>query len=248
MVNKKYPIIGISGSIIIDENGAFPGFERSYVNNDYIQSVAINNGIPYIIPIIYDDELIKQQVINIDALILSGGHDVNSLMWGEEPHNKLEAILPKRDEFDMKLLKYALAMKKPILGICRGQQIINVVEGGTLYQDLSLVEESYIKHNQKYLPSIATHTINIKKGTKLYNIIGEEEILVNSFHHMAVNKVAEGYIVSAISKDGIIEGIEKTGDDFIIAVQWHPEMMTKESDTMRRIFKALVKSASRALI
>lgn len=97
MTNKLYPIIGISGSILIDECRIFPGYERAYVNNDYIQSVDRYKAIPYIIPIIEDDELIRAQVENIDALIFSGGQDVNPLLWGEEPHNKLGTIMPKRD-------------------------------------------------------------------------------------------------------------------------------------------------------
>lgn len=243
MTNKKYPVVGISGSLLIDEGGMFPGYERAYVNNDYVQSVAMCKAIPYIVPMVYDDELIKAQVSNIDALILSGGHDVNPLMWNEEPHIKLGGIMPKRDTFDMKLLKFALEMKKPILGICRGEQILNVCEGGDLYQDLSLIEGSYIKHNQEHLSNVPTHTAQIKEGTRLYEILGEKEVLVNSFHHLGVKNVAPGYIVSATAKDGLVEAIEKEGEDFVIGIQWHPEMMTKDCSKMQKIFMALVKEA-----
>lgn len=245
MENKQYPIIGISGSLIIDEGGMFPGYERAYVNNDYIQSVAMCKAIPYMVPMITDEDLIREQVANVDALILSGGHDVNPLMWNEEPHGKLGGILPKRDTYDMKLLKIALEMKKPILGICRGEQLINVGEGGSLYQDLSLIEGSYIKHNQQHLSNVPTHTACIKKGTKLHEILGEDEILINSFHHLAINKVAPGYIVSATAKDGVVEAIEKEGDHFVMGIQWHPEMMTKDYPKMQKIFMALVKEASK---
>ena len=242
MINKTTPIIGISGSIIVEEGGDFPGFERAYVNDDYIQSVADLGAIPMILPLVYDDEIIKLQVESIDALILSGGHDVNPLLWQEQPHTKLQAILPKRDTFDMKLLEYALELKKPILGICRGEQVINVYAGGNLYQDLSLSKNSYIKHNQVHLPYAPTHNIEIIQNTKLYDILKEDSIVVNSFHHMAVKEVAPGYIVSAISKDGIVEGIEKEGEDFVLGVQWHPEMMRKDSG-MKKIFKALINEA-----
>lgn len=245
MKSNKKPIIGISGSLIIDEGGMFPGYERAYVNNDYIQSVAMCKAIPYIVPMVYDDEIIKEQIENIDALILSGGHDVNPLNWGEEPHQKLGGILPKRDTYDFKLLQFALEMKKPILGICRGEQVINVFGGGSLYQDLSLIDACYIKHNQQHLSNIATHTANIKEGTKLYEILGEKEIHVNSFHHLAANEIANGYIVSATSKDGVIEAIEKEGDDFVIGVQWHPEMMTKDYPIMQKLFQALVNEATK---
>lgn len=245
MSKKKNPVIGISGSLIIDEGGMFPGYERAYVNNDYIQSVAMSKAIPYILPIINDDELIREQVSNIDGLILSGGHDINPLLWSEEPHQKLGSILPKRDSYDTKLLKIAIEMKKPILGICRGEHLINVAEGGSLYQDLSLMEGTYIKHNQQHLSNIPTHTVDIKEGTKLFEILGEKTLLVNSFHHLGVKKVAPGYIVSATAKDGVVEAIEKEGEDFVIGLQWHPEMMTKENPMMQKIFKALVKEASK---
>lgn len=245
MKSNRKPIIGITGSLIIDEGGMFPGYERAYVNNDYVQSVAMCKAVPYIIPMVYDDELIKEQVENIDGLILSGGHDINPLNWGEEPHQKLGGILPKRDTYDFKLLKYALEMKKPILGICRGEQVINVFGGGSLYQDLSLIDGCYIKHNQGHLSNVSTHTAIIKEGTKLYKILGEKEIYVNSFHHLAANKIANGYIVSALSKDGVIEAIEKEGEDFVIGVQWHPEMMTRDYPIMQKLFQALVDEATK---
>ena len=240
---KKKPVIGISGSILVDEGGMFPGYERAYVNDDYVQTVASCDAIPYIVPMINDEDLIRCQVSNLDALILSGGHDVNPLKYGEEPHGKLGGILPKRDEFDIKLLKIALEMNKPILGICRGEQIVNVAEGGSLYQDLSLIEGCYIKHNQQHLSNVPTHTVEIKEGTRLHKILGETTVLANSFHHLAVNKVAPGYIISATAKDGVVEAIEKEGEQFVIGIQWHPEMMAKENTVMKKIFTALVEEA-----
>lgn len=245
MTKKKKPIIGISGSLIINEGGMFPGYERAYVNNDYVQSVAMCDAIPYIVPMVYDEEIIREQISNIDGLILSGGHDINPLIWNEEPNIKLGGILPKRDAFDLNLLKYAIEMKKPILGICRGEQLINVGEGGDLYQDLSLIEGSYIKHDQGHLSNIATHSVQVKKDTKLYDILGEEEIMVNSFHHLGIKNLASGYIVSATAKDGLVEAIEKEGKDFIIGLQWHPEMMARDCEKMKKIFMALVKEASK---
>ena len=242
MINKNTPIIGISGSIMVEEGGAFPGFERAYANDDYIQSVADLGAIPIILPLIDDDELIRLQVENIDALILSGGHDINPLLWQEQPHTKLQAILPKRDAFDMKLLKYALELKKPILGIGRGQQMINVYACGNLYQDVSLSKNSYIKHNQVHLPDAPTHNIEIIQNTRLYDILKEDDMLVNSFHHMSVKEVAPGYRVSAVSEDGIIEAIEKKYGQFVLGVLWHPERMRKNSG-MKKIFKALINEA-----
>jgi len=239
MMNRR-PIIGITGSLLIDEGGMFPGYERAYVNNDYVQSVVAAGGTPYIVPMVYEEEVIRAQIEMVDAVIISGGHDVNPLLYGEEPSQKLGAILPKRDTFDVAVIKIAIELKKPILGICRGHQIINVVNGGTLYQDLSLIDGCYIKHNQGALPSEATHTVEIVKGTKLNDILGEKA-LTNSFHHLAVKDLAPGFIASAVAKDGVIEAIEKMGEDFVIGVQWHPEMMAKNHPAMLEIFKKLIK-------
>lgn len=244
MSKDKKPIIGISGSLIIDEGGMFPGYERAYVNNDYVQSVVRAGGVPYIIPIVYEDDVIKEQINNIDALILSGGHDVNPLLWGEEPNRKLGGILPKRDTYDTSLLQEAMKMEKPILGICRGEHILNVANGGSLYQDLSLIEGSYIKHNQEHLSNVPTHSVDIVKGTKLYDILGDN-ILANSFHHLGIRGIAKGFKVCAVAKDGVVEAIEKEGEQFVIGIQWHPEMMTKDHPVMLKIFKKLVEEVKK---
>lgn len=234
-MNKKRPIIGVSGGMQTVKEIIFPGLQRAYVNNDYIESIINSNGIPIILPIPNKIDVVKDQVDIIDGLILSGGHDLNPLLWGEEPTQKLGEILPKRDEFDIALVKYATKLKKPILGICRGMQLINVAFGGTLYQDLSYINGCNIKHNQINSPSVPTHTVNIKKDTILHNIFGNK-IITNSFHHLAVNNIAKGFKISAYSQDGIIEAIEREDDKSIIAVQWHPEMMTEKSDNMQKLF------------
>lgn len=238
---KRKARIGVSGSIIVDDGGMFPGYERSYVNDDYIKSVIKAGGIPVIIPLIKSEKDIKEQLDMVDGIIISGGHDVNPLLYGEEPSQKLGGILPKRDDFDINLIRLAMEAKKPILGICRGHQLLNVVNGGSLYQDLSFIEGCYIKHNQASLSNIPTHTIKIKKGTKLREILGEET-MCNSFHHLAIKEVAKGFIASAVSKDGIVEAIEHEGEEFVMGVQWHPEMMSAENKNMLSIFTKLVEA------
>nr|WP_099192408.1 gamma-glutamyl-gamma-aminobutyrate hydrolase family protein [Tepidibacter mesophilus] len=241
---SKRPIIGISGSMMIDSGGMFPGYERSYVNNDYIQSVIRAGGIPFIIPMGECDEVIKQQVETIDGLILSGGHDVDSLLYNEEPTQKLGEIYPKRDEFDYRLIEYAMGKDIPILGICRGMQILNVANGGSLYQDLSFIDGCYIKHWQGNQSDVATHNVDVEKGSKLSSIIGNT-FKVNSFHHLAVKDVAKGFNVCARAKDGVIEAIEKDGDTFVVGFQWHPEMMSKNNSKMQGIFKRLVEESKK---
>ncbi|MBV7275180.1 gamma-glutamyl-gamma-aminobutyrate hydrolase family protein [Clostridiaceae bacterium UIB06] len=237
------PLIGIIGNLLIDQGGMFPGYERAYVNNDYVQSVAMAGGIPFILPLITDYETIKKQIETVDALIISGGYDVNPLIYGEEPIEQQGFLCPERDEYDIKVIKIALELKKPILGVCRGLQILNAALGGTLHQDTSMIEESYIKHHQSSRPDVSSHTVNVVKGTKLYDILGEK-VFTNSFHHQAIKELASGFKISAKAKDGVIEAIEKE-EGFIIGVQWHPEMMASKDSKMLDLFKELIKQCNK---
>ncbi|MGV3489624.1 MAG: gamma-glutamyl-gamma-aminobutyrate hydrolase family protein [Tuberibacillus sp.] len=236
------PVIGISGGHLIDEGGRFPGYKRSYVNDDYVQSVVLGGGIPYIVPVVCNEEVIAEQIRQIDGLILSGGDDVSPLLYGEEPLTKLGTTFPERDEFDSLLIKHALEQKKPIFAICRGLQILNVAFGGSLYQDLSYDEDSTIKHDQWSRGDQPAHTVDISEDSLLFNILGGSA-LVNSFHHQAVKRAAKGFKITAAAKDGVIEALEKEGDDYVVGVQWHPEMMAQNNPSMRALFERLVQEA-----
>lgn len=238
------PIIGISGSIIIDDGGIFPGYRRSYVNDDYIDSIIRNGGIPYIIPFNEDEEVVKEQLLNVQGLILSGGHDVDPHNYGEEPKQKLGDIWPQRDKFDMQLLKLAEENKIPVLGICRGAQIINVYHGGTLYQDLSYRKEKTLKHNQNQTPTLLTHTVKTVAGTKIAKLLGREEMQTNSFHHQLIKDVAQNFKVSAHCVDGVVEAIENE-DATVIAVQWHPEMLHRVVPYQNNLFKYIIDNAKK---
>lgn len=232
-------VIGISGSILIDKGTVFPGYKRSYVNNDYVQAVLLGGGVPLIIPVSTDEEVIEAQLRNVDGIILSGGEDVNPLLFGEEPNEFIGETMNERDTFDLTLIKYAIKMKKPILGICRGCQILNVALGGDLYQDCSQAENYKVSHIQKCNTTQGSHTIDIEKESYLYSIFGEKEI-VNSYHHMSIKNMADEFKVVAKSKDGIIEAIESNNELFILGVQWHPEMMASTNEKMLEIFKLLI--------
>ncbi len=235
------PVIGISGSILINKGNAFSGYRRSYVNQDYVEAVLRAGAIPFIIPFNEDLEATREMVEKVDGIILSGGHDVNPYYYGEDPMLKIGELFPERDVFDMELYKTAIELKKPIFGICRGYQIINVINGGTLYQDLSYADFVKIKHDQVDNPTQATHFVDLEEGTFLKNILGEK-YKVNSFHHQILKDVAPGFKVVAKSSDGVIESIEKiTEDNFVIGVQWHPEMLSASNEKSQEIFNEFVK-------
>ena len=236
----RKPIIGISGNILITERGVFTGYQRAYVNHAYIESVIKAGGIPFIIPFNTDKEITKEQIKYVDGLILSGGHDIFPQLFGEEPKQNIGETFLDRDNFDILLLKTAVEEKKPVLGICRGHQVINVAFGGTMYQDLSYNKDIYIKHSQATKWDRPTHTVEVKEGSFLSEIFGKEG-LVNSFHHQVLNKVADGFKVTALSKDVVVEGIENISDDkFILGVQWHPESTIHTDENSVKLFEKFV--------
>ncbi len=238
-MNKK-PVIGISSSISIDKDNFFLGYEYASVSFGCVNSIKRAGAVPFVLPAIEEDpEVIKAMVSNVDAIMLSGGHDVNPLLWGEEPHKDLSEISTQRDAFDYNLIKYAREQGKPILGICRGYQIMNVFFGGTLWQDISKIPEFYIKHNQKAKTSEVTHSVLIEKDSCLYPILGEK-VLVNSYHHMAIKEPAPNFKVMAKAPDGVIEMIEDRRKNFMLGVQWHPEMLSEKDKAMQEIFNYFV--------
>jgi putative glutamine amidotransferase len=175
----------------------------------------------------------------VDGLLLTGGTDVNPSRYGQKRAPETEEPDDERDHLETKLLRAALAAGRPVLAICRGMQLFNVAQGGTLIQHLSSLDV----HNQK-MPSAErgkhgpAHAVFVAAHTRLAAIIGEGEHTVNSRHHQAVERPGQGLVVSAVSSDGIIEALERTGDSFAIAVQWHPEDRILSNAADRRLFEA----------
>jgi putative glutamine amidotransferase len=188
---------------------------------------------------------------------MTGGEDFDPLKWyGEEPLRANEQIAPERDEFDVKLIRAAVAKGIPVLGICRGQQLMSVAFGGSLYQDIpSQVKSSYVKHRQGDTPGYyGTHTITIEKGSILAEVTGSNKAVVNSFHHQAIKAMPAGFKVTARSADGIIEAVERVaplkgyadGGALIFGTQFHPEIMTNAGNPLfLGLFQKLVSEAAK---
>ena len=241
---ERRPIIGISSSVIVDEVGSFAGYKRAYVNKDYVDAVIRAGGVPLIIPFSTDKEVIISQAQLIDGLILSGGHDISPYNYGQEPSQKIGETFPERDTYEIILLEESKKRNIPILGICRGFQLINVAAGGTLYQDLSLIPGNILKHNQVSNPTLKTHKVEIKENSFISSIFGKET-MVNSFHHQVINKVANDFIVVAKASDGAVEAIEHKTYKFLVAVQWHPEMLAVNCEKARELFSKFVEEAKK---
>ena len=222
----KKPIIGISSNILGLEKGLFAGYKRSYVDVSYINAVINAGGVPHILPLNEHEDIIEEFVKSVDGIILTGGNDVFPLLYGEEPKEKLGEIFPERDKFDSLLIRYAITYEKPIFGICRGMQIINVECGGSLYQDLSYDENVKIKHFQKARAHTPTHSISVATNCFLSDIYPEGIGFINS-------------------TDDVIEAIENISNEtFIIGVQWHPEMMAINDELAQKLFKKFVNEVS----
>lgn len=239
----KRPLIGVSGSHMVDGRGVFAGYHRSYVNDDYIRSVNEAGGVAILVPFTEDEGASREIMSRVDGLVLSGGHDVYPLLYGEEPCRQIGPVWPERDKFDLLLLAEAEKRGIPVMGICRGCQIINVAHGGTLYQDLSLDKNSFVKHSQNQDPATPTHTVEIQAGSRAARILGRTEWVTNTHHHQTVHQVGRGLAVTGRAKDGTVEIMEGTGENYLMAYQFHPEMMSINNQLAKALFVDFIVAA-----
>lgn len=217
----------------------------SRLNAAYSKSILEAGGIPIIVPFGVEEDV--SQVLSIaDGLLLSGGHDVHPFYFGAEPSPKLGRIYPERDMVELALTNRAIERKMPIFGICRGIQLLNVALGGTLYQDIDSEVQSnkLLKHAQQAARGVATHYVNIDEGNLLMKIIEQKQLAVNSYHHQAINVLAESLNVVATSSDGIIEAVAHETLPFCLGVQWHPEELAiAGNEAAKQLFKAFVEAS-----
>ena len=236
---SKLPLIGISGT--------HASGEAAQVGSAYIESVLRAGGVPVVLPINDNPDVLKTMIASIDALIMTGGEDVDPLKnYSEAPIPALGEVNPKRDAFDIALIKLALERGIPLLGICRGHQIINVACGGTLYQDLPSQHKSpnLLKHRQQAPSWYGTHQVEIEPNSILAKILGKTSFVSNSFHHQAVKDVAPGFIITARTGDGVVEAMEMKDNPRVFTVQFHPEGPVAQGiDEFLPIFTYLVELA-----
>lgn len=234
------PVIGISGSVLLDPLFLPVIIKRSYVNEQYIEAITAGGGIPLIIPVT-DEAAITAYVSLIDGLVLSGGHDVSPQMYGEETLRLAGESYPARDTFEQALLLEALKQHKPVLGICRGAQLLNVVHGGSLYQDVSYATHVQLQHLQATAGEQPVHNVTLTPESRIATIFDTEIVGVNSFHHQLIKTVAPNFEATGVTSDGVVEVIEaKTKDQFIMGVQWHPEQMAQHNEQMQGLFNTFV--------
>lgn len=213
-------------------------------NMQYVHSVVRAGGAPVLLPALTDEGALRAALQTAHGLLLTGGGDVLSLAYGEEPHPASKYQDPARDEMELQLVQLALEQGLPILGICRGVQLLNVALGGSLVQDVPSQVPGAVQHYSKGLDAVLVHTVEIEEGTLLGRLFGARSTAVNSYHHQAVKDLGKGLCINCRAKDGVIEGVESTDGRPILGVQFHPEELAERHPVFRSLFNWLVEQAS----
>lgn len=213
--------------------------EPTVAQSKYIESLArAGAGMRWVE--LSDPEQAVQDALTCDGLLLPGGGDMDPKFYGQERIPACGEPNLLRDAAEPLLLRAFLAADKPVLGICRGIQVMNAVLGGDLYQDIKPFE--HLPHNDHWAK---VHTVTVRRGTLLSRILGQDTVLVNSQHHQAVDRVAPGFTLAALSEDGIVEAIEKPDARFCLGIQWHPEWLSDADPAMQGLFDAFVNACSK---
>ncbi len=239
------PLIGITTSLF-EGDPLRPN--RAVVNGAYIRAVEHAGGAPILLSPHHTLESTRELLDLVAGVVVTGGGDVDPALYGQAPHPTVEGVSQTRDSYEASVIELAMARELPILLICRGLQLFNVVKGGTLVQDIPITGPV---HSQKRPRHEVTHAVNLTPGSKLAQVLGGERVMTNSMHHQAVDRPGEGIIPVAWAEDGVVEGFEVPGyRPWLLGVQWHPEELTPQDDAARSLFAAFLEAAveSRAAV
>jgi putative glutamine amidotransferase len=232
---KDRPIIGVT--LDSEEPGGYSKQPWYALRQNYSEAVARAGGLAFMLP--HEPDQAEAYLGHIDALVVTGGaFDVDPALFGAATRHETVKLKTRRTAFEIAITKGALARNLPVLGICGGQQLLNVVLGGTLFQHIPDEVESPLAHEQPNPRTEAGHSVRVAPGTLLARICGASELEVNSAHHQAVKAVGAGVVVDALAPDGVIEGIEDPRYRYCLGVQWHPEYSISQGD--EKIFDALI--------
>ena len=229
------PLIGITTVPSCDTEGKVLSVAVSY---DYIAAVNENGGCPVLLPALKDRATIMEYVNSLDGLVLAGGLDIPPAAYGEKPHETVEPMTPARYDFESRLITRWLESGKPVLGICLGMQLVNVLRGGTMIQDIPSEIGGEVVHRSDN----AYHDISIEPGSRLARISGKRGESVFSNHHQAVDDIGKGLRPVARSPDGVVEALERTDGNYGLFVQWHPEAMENNTEHRDAIFSDFVRN------
>jgi putative glutamine amidotransferase len=210
----------------------------------YARAVEQAGGVPVVLPPLADHD-VTPLVDQLAGICVSGGPDIDPAAYGADRHPKLGPVEPELDAFEFAVVRRADALGLPVLGLCRGCQVLNVARGGTLHQHVPDVCDGSVAHRQTASGRVTSHDVRIEPGSRLAAIVGPEDLPVNAFHHQAVDRPGRGLRTVAWAPDGIVEGIEADGDALYLGVQWHAETLV-HLERHARLFEALVDAAASA--
>lgn len=233
----KKPLIGLTPSHHTKEDDLS-------MRPTYLRAVLAAGGIPVVLPLEVSKEDLEQLTDTLDGVIFTGGPDIHPFSFGEETHALCGDVSIKRDNMEMSLLEIVMNKKKPILGICRGIQLINIALGGDIYQDLAsqFPEQFPIAHKQPFAYKLYAHKVLVVEGSLLHRITGAVSLDVNSMHHQAVRRVAPCLTISGYGPNQLIEALEMSDYPYLVAVQWHPEHLWPEDDSSMKLFRSFIEA------
>jgi putative glutamine amidotransferase len=249
-VKGRRPTIGVPTQTLQSLGGVSAEIPPSWVMSQrYVTALTRAGAIPWLVPLI-DEETLRSVYERLDGVFLPGGADIDPVSYGSDPHSLCDRTDPERDRVEISLARWALDEGKPVLGVCRGMQLINVAAGGTLYQDLAEQRPGSIKHDyfpfsgQSFSRDHLAHEVTLSGGTRLATIFGEGSLRVNSMHHQGVRELGAGLVATATAPDGLVEALEGVNGRYLVAVQWHPEALTERDSRSVRLFEDFVGAAA----
>ena len=251
---KARPVIGVTTQTLHAIAGIPEGLPSSWVMNQrYFRAVVEIGAAPWMIPLLHDDlDTLRAIYENLDGILIPGGVDMDPETYGEAILPETGRLDPPRDCVELQLVRWAWEDGMPVLGLCRGAQVINVSRGGSLWQDIpsqwtnpagggTLMHDCY--PTKGFERTHHAHTVDLAAGTRLHAAMPRPSVPVNSMHHQSVNRVGDGLVVSAVAPDGVVEAVEGTGGAFMIGVQWHPEVFETHDPFTRHLFRDFMGAA-----
>jgi putative glutamine amidotransferase len=249
-VRQRRPTIGIPTQTLHAIDGIPEGLPASWVMNQrYYHAITSVGGVPWMVPLLHDDSATLREIYDrLDGVLIAGGVDMDPATYGEEKTPLCGSIDPARDAVELQFARWAFEDKKPLFGICRGLQVINVAAGGTLYQDVAEQHQGAIKHD--YFPTAGwarehlAHDVTLAEGSRLRRVFERDRVLVNSMHHQGIRQLGEGLRVTATAPDGLVEAIEAPNGHYLVAVQWHPEVFEATDRNVFNLLRDFIKAAA----
>lgn len=240
------PLIGLPTQTLNAIPGELP--DCWVMSQRYVLTLTSVGAVPYIIPLLDDETTLRAIYETLDGLFLCGGVDVGPGTYGHSKHQLCGRIDDARDRTELRLVHWAMEDNKPVFGVCRGIQVINVAHGGTLHQDIAFEIEGAMKHDYfpvqgRYERDLLSHSVNVDTESRIGELLGVRSIKVNSMHHQALDRVGRGLVPTAWAPDGIIEAVESQNGHYMMGVQWHPEELASTDPRMRRLFRQFIRES-----